>query len=51
MLPLKTKPSIWFSMVVLIHIDPENLLSNMKKMYELSEKYILIGEYFSRTLR
>ena len=38
-----------FSMVVLIHIDPENLLSNMKKMYELSEKYILIGEYFSRT--
>lgn len=38
-----------FSTVVLIHIDPDNLLNNMQKMFELSDKYILIGEYFSRT--
>jgi pseudaminic acid biosynthesis-associated methylase len=38
-----------FSAVVLIHIEPNNLLNNMQKMFELSDKYILIGEYFSRT--
>ena len=37
-----------FSMVVLIHIEPQNLLMNLKKMYDWSQKYILIGEYFSR---
>ena len=38
-----------FSAMVLIHIDPENLLENMKKMYSYSKKYILICEYFNRT--
>ena len=38
-----------FSAMVLIHIDPENLLKNMKKMYSYSKKYILICEYFNRT--
>ncbi|MHA4846792.1 pseudaminic acid biosynthesis-associated methylase [Flavitalea antarctica] len=34
---------------VLIHIHPDDLLSNMSKLFEYSGKYILIGEYFSRT--
>jgi pseudaminic acid biosynthesis-associated methylase len=38
-----------FSMGVLIHIHPDDLLANMQKMYESSSRYILIGEYFSRT--
>ena len=38
-----------FTMGVLIHIHPDDLLANMKKMYEYSGKYILMGEYFSRT--
>lgn len=38
-----------FTIGVLIHIHPDNLLANMKKMYEYSNKYILIGEYFNRT--
>ena len=38
-----------FTIGVLIHIHPENLLENMRKMYEHSKKYILIGEYFNRT--
>lgn len=33
---------------VLIHVAPENLLSNMKKIYNLSKRYILFGEIFSR---
>jgi pseudaminic acid biosynthesis-associated methylase len=37
-----------FSMGVLIHIHPDDLLANMRRMYEHSSKYILIGEYFSR---
>ena len=37
-----------FSMGVLIHIHPDDLLLNMKKMWTYSKKYILIGEYFSR---
>ena len=38
-----------FTMVVLIHIHPDNLLENMQKMFEYSSRYILIGEYFNRT--
>jgi pseudaminic acid biosynthesis-associated methylase len=38
-----------FTMGVLIHISPDQLLDNMEKMYEYSRKYVLIGEYFNRT--
>ena len=38
-----------FTVGVLIHIHPDNLLSNMRKMFDYSEKYILMGEYFKRT--
>ena len=38
-----------FTKGVLIHIDPENLESVYSKMYELSNKYILIGEYYNPT--
>jgi pseudaminic acid biosynthesis-associated methylase len=38
-----------FTMGVLIHIHPDNLLANMRRMYDYSNKYILIGEYFNRT--
>jgi pseudaminic acid biosynthesis-associated methylase len=37
-----------FTMGVLIHISPKNLIANMKKMFDYSNKYILIGEYFNR---
>lgn len=38
-----------YIMGVLIHIHPDELLSNMQKMFDYSNKYILIGEYFNRT--
>jgi spore coat polysaccharide biosynthesis protein SpsF len=38
-----------FTMGVLIHINPDQLLEHMKKMFRYSRKYILIGEYFNRT--
>lgn len=38
-----------FTMGVLIHISPAQLLDNMAKMASLSNRYILIGEYFNRT--
>lgn len=38
-----------FTIGVLIHIHPDNLLANMRKMFEYSNQYILIGEYFNRT--
>jgi len=38
-----------FTMGVLIHINPDQLLANMERMYRYSSKYILIGEYFNRT--
>ncbi len=38
-----------FTMCVLIHIHPDDLLENMKKLFDYSRKYILIGEYFNRT--
>ena len=38
-----------FTIGVLIHIHPNDLLANMEKMYSYSDKYILMGEYFNRT--
>jgi len=38
-----------FTMGVMIHIHPDDLLQNLKKVFSLSAKYILIGEYFNRT--
>jgi len=38
-----------YTMGVLIHIHPNDLLENMQKMFAYSGKYILMGEYFSRT--
>lgn len=38
-----------FTNGVLIHIHPENILANMKRMYEYSRKYIMISEYFNRS--
>jgi pseudaminic acid biosynthesis-associated methylase len=36
-----------FTKGVLIHIAPENLESVYSKMYKLSKKYILVGEYYN----
>ena len=38
-----------YSMGVLIHIHPDDLLANMRKMYAYSGRYILMGEYFNST--
>jgi pseudaminic acid biosynthesis-associated methylase len=38
-----------FSSGVLIHVNPNDLLESMSRMYQLSSKYILISEYFNRT--
>lgn len=38
-----------FTTGVLIHIHPDDLLANMRKMFEFSQRYVLIGEYFNRT--
>lgn len=38
-----------YTIGVLIHIHPDDLLSNMKKMFDYSSKYIVMGEYFNRT--
>lgn len=38
-----------FTIGVLIHINPERLLDHMEKMFNFSNRYILIGEYFNRT--
>lgn len=38
-----------FTMGVLIHINPDQLLAHMERMFRYSSKYILIGEYFNRT--
>jgi pseudaminic acid biosynthesis-associated methylase len=38
-----------FTCGVLIHIHPDELLTNMRKMFDYSRKFILIAEYFSRT--
>ncbi len=38
-----------FTNSVLIHVNPDELLESMSRMYEMSSKYILIAEYFNRT--
>ena len=38
-----------FTMTVLIHINPNELLANLKNIISYSSKYVLIGEYFNRT--
>lgn len=38
-----------FTNGVFIHIHPNDVLVNMKKMYDYSKKYIIISEYFNRT--
>jgi pseudaminic acid biosynthesis-associated methylase len=38
-----------FTNGVLIHTNPDDLLETMSRMYEMSSRYILIGEYFNRT--
>ena len=38
-----------FSSDLLIHVNPEDLLASMNCMFEMYGRYILIGEYFSRT--
>ena len=38
-----------FTNGVLIHINPDDLLKSMSRMYEMSSRYILMGEYFNRT--
>jgi pseudaminic acid biosynthesis-associated methylase len=38
-----------FTMGVLIHVNPGQLMANMAKMYRYSRRYILLGEYFNRT--
>ena len=37
-----------FTMGVLIHINPDQLIKHMEKMVGYSSRFILIGEYFSR---
>lgn len=38
-----------FTMGVLIHINPDQLLAHMARMHAFSSRYILMGEYFNRT--
>jgi spore coat polysaccharide biosynthesis protein SpsF len=40
-----------FTKGVLIHINPDKLDTVYEKMYNLSNKYILIAEYYSRDVR
>ena len=35
-----------YTMGVLIHINPDELLANLQKAYNYSNKYLLFGEYF-----
>ncbi len=44
-----TKFDLVFTRGVLIHIHPDELIDNLKKIVNYSQKYILIGEYFNRT--
>lgn len=38
-----------FTMGVLIHIHPDNLLANLKKIISSTKRYLVVGEYFNRT--
>lgn len=44
-----TKFDLVFTIAVLIHINPDDLLDSMSRMYEMSSRYVLVGEYFNRT--
>jgi spore coat polysaccharide biosynthesis protein SpsF len=48
-LVLDSEYDLVFTKTVLIHIDPVELESVYKKMYQSSKKYILIAEYYSTT--
>jgi pseudaminic acid biosynthesis-associated methylase len=45
----KNEFDLVYTMGVLIHIHPDDLLANMQKMFQYSSRYILMGEYFNRT--
>jgi pseudaminic acid biosynthesis-associated methylase len=45
----KNSFNLTFTIGVLIHIHPDDLVENMAKLFEYSNKYIVIGEYFNRT--
>ena len=38
-----------FTCGVLIHINPDDLLQTVSKMFELSNQYVIVAEYFNRT--
>lgn len=38
-----------FTMGVLIHVRPDELLEHMQRMWDYSSSHILMGEYFNRT--
>jgi spore coat polysaccharide biosynthesis protein SpsF len=46
---IKEEWDLVLSKGVLIHINPDNLHDVYRKMYDLSRKYILIGEYYNPT--
>ena len=46
---LEGKFDLVFTMGVLIHIHPDDLLANMQRVFDNSKKYVLIGEYFNTT--
>lgn len=50
-LQIKNKYDLVFTKGVLIHINPEKLQDVYEKMYTLSNKYILVAEYYSRDVR
>jgi len=45
----KAEFDLVFTMTVLIHINPKELLQNLKTIVSYSSKYVVIGEYFNRT--
>lgn len=46
---LARKFNLVFTSGVLIHINPQDLPITMQKIYDFSDRYILIAEYFNRT--
>jgi pseudaminic acid biosynthesis-associated methylase len=50
-LDYNNKYDMVFTKGVLIHLNPDKLESVYEKMYNLSDKYILIAEYYSRDVR
>jgi len=41
--------NLTFTIGVLIHINPDQLLDHMQKLFSYSNEYVVIGEYFNRT--